>query len=295
MFDFFHRQEVSRLKTARLLPYIILAVLLTSAALYLVCIIIYAVALPLVDAYRLVETAVGGADPQIRLLGQFWIPWLFYAVLAATLYIVVSGSAYKFHQLRKGGSVTARALGGRRIDPHTSNADERQLLNVVEEMSIASSTPMPDVYVLDPESSINAFAAGHNVHDMVIGVTHGSLRALDRNELQGVIAHEFSHILNGDMRLNMRLTGLVHGIYCITLMAYGMMTEIKDREVEDKSLIEIIVDLGRGLLGFVLAFIGFNGALFARIIKSAVCREREFLADAPPCSSLVIPTAWRAH
>src|SRR6185503_17087519 len=129
-------------------------------------------------AYHLVETAVGGADPQMRLVKQLWIPGLFYAVLAATLYIVISGSAYKFHQLRKGGSVVARALGGRRVDPHTSNEDERQLLNVVEEMSIASSTPMPDVYVLDAENSINAFAAGHTVHDMVIGVTHGCLRAL---------------------------------------------------------------------------------------------------------------------
>jgi Zn-dependent protease with chaperone function len=280
MMDFFHRQEAARLNTARLLPYIVLAVVLTSAALYLLSIAIYAVAMPLIDAYNSVDTVMRGADRDIRLLKRFWIPGLLYAVFVLTILIVVAGSAFKFHQLRKGGSIVAVALGGSPIDPQTENADERRLLNVVEEMSIASSTPMPDVYVLDRENCINAFAAGHTVHDMVIGVTHGCLRALNRDEMQGVIAHEFSHILNGDMRLNMRLTGIVHGIYCITLGAYALMTEIKDRELEDKSLFEIIIDLARGALGFVLAFIGFNGAFFGRVIKRAVCREREFLADA---------------
>ena len=280
MVDFFHRQEVARLKTARLLPYFILAILLTSAAVYVVCIGVYALVLPVIDAYNSVNTVVRGGDQEIRLLKRFWIPGLLYAVVGLTISAVIAGSTYKFYRLRRGGAVVAMALGGRAIDPDTENADERKLLNVVEEMSIASSTPMPDVYVLERESCVNAFAAGHSVHDMVIGVTHGCLRLLTRDEMQGVIAHEFSHILNGDMRLNMRLTGIVHGIYCITLAAYMMMTEAKDRELEDKSLPEIIVDLARGALGFVLAFIGFNGALFGRIIKSAVCRQREFLADA---------------
>jgi Zn-dependent protease with chaperone function len=221
-----------------------------------------------------------GGDGQIGFLRRLWIPGLFWSASGLTLAIIVSGSVYKFLRLRKGGFVVAIDLGGQRVDPLTKNPDERRLLNVVEEMSIASCTPMPDVYVLTGENSINAFAAGHSVSDMVIGVTHGCLRVLNRDELQGVIAHEYSHILNGDMRLNLRLTGIVHGIFCITLLAYGMMTLGEEREVEDKTIPEICADLLRGALGFALAFIGFNGALFGRAIKSAVCREREFLADA---------------
>jgi Zn-dependent protease with chaperone function len=263
-----------------LLPYLLLAVLFTAVALYLLCIATYAIVLPFVDAYRAVESLAGESDAVIRFVTRLWIPELLYAVFAVTILTVIAGSVYKFHQLRKGGSVVALALGGRRIDPQTEHTDERRLLNVIEEMSIASSTPMPDVYVLDYENAINAFAAGHSTDDMVIGVTHGCLRVLNRDELQGVVAHEFSHILNGDVPLNMRLIGIVHGLYCFTLMAYAMMAEAKDREVEDKTLLEIFIDIFRGCFGFVLAFIGFNGAFFARLIKSAICREREFLADA---------------
>ncbi|HEV2665841.1 MAG TPA: M48 family metalloprotease, partial [Blastocatellia bacterium] len=137
-----------------------------------------------------------------------------------------------------------------------------------------------DVYILNRENSINAFAAGHSTGDVVIGVTSGALHVLNRDELQGVVAHEFSHILNGDMRLNMRIAGIVHGVYTVALMSYAMMAIGEEREVEDKTILEIMLDLGRAAIGFLLAFIGFNGALCGRMIKSAVCREREFLADA---------------
>jgi Zn-dependent protease with chaperone function len=280
MVDFFARQEKARLNTLRLLPYFIPAVFLTAVAIYLLCIAVYGISVPIIAGYRHLDIMFAGKDGEIGFLRRLWIPSLFWSVLGLTLVIMISGSVYKFLRLRKGGCVVATDLGGTRVDPQTKNADERRLLNVVEEMSIASSTPMPDVYILHEENCINAFAAGHSVGDMVIGVTHGCLRVLDRDELQGVIAHEYSHILNGDMRLNMRLAGIVHGIFCITLLAYEIMTIGEEREIEDKTPGEIFGDLLRGAITFVLAFIGFNGALFGRAIKSAVCREREFLADA---------------
>src|SRR5690606_2485623 len=125
--------------------------------------------------------------------------------------VVLVASAYKLLQLRGGGRVVAESLGGRLIEPGSADADERKVLNVVEEMSIASGVPVPPVYLLDDEQSINAFAAGYSPSDAVIGVTRGCVELLDRDELQGVMAHEFSHILHGDMRLNVRLIGVVFG------------------------------------------------------------------------------------
>ena len=280
MVDFFGRQDQARLNTLRLLPYFVVAVFLTAVATYLLCIAMYAVSLPLFDWCRHIAGWIVGKDGQVRFLQQFWIPNLFWSTLGSTVVIVVTGSLFKFLQLRKGGAFVALELGGRRVSPQTRDPDERRLMNVVEEMAIASSTPVPDVYILARENSVNAFAAGHCSSDTVIGVTHGCLNVLDRDELQGVIAHEYSHILNGDMRLNMRLAGIVHGIVCITLAAWRLMMIGHEREIEDKPLIELYLDFVRGVIGFLLAFIGWNGAFMARMIKSAVCREREFLADA---------------
>src|SRR5207247_2414014 len=147
------------------------------------------------------------------------------------------------------------------------HAEERKLLNVVEEMSIASGVPGPKVYVRDGEPGINAFAAGHSASDAAISVTHGCMKLLSRDELQGVIAHEFSHILNGDMRLNLRLMGLVFGILCLTVIG------------------RILIRARRGkfplpLIGLALIIIGWAGVFFGRLIQAAVSRQRESLADA---------------
>src|SRR5207247_4611180 len=147
------------------------------------------------------------------------------------------------------------------------HAEERKLLNVVEEMSIASGVPVPQVYVMDGEPGINAFAAGHSASDVAISVTHGCVKMLSRDELQGVIAHEFSHILNGDMRLNLRVMGLVFGILCLTVIG------------------RILIRARRGkfplpLIGLALIICGWAGVLFGRLIQAAVSRQREVLADA---------------
>lgn len=280
MFDFFARQRQARLNTAKLLPYLVIAIALTSGCIYALCIGIWVLILPIAGFFSSSLASMHSKDLQVPFVHRFWVPWLFCLILASTVALVIVAMIRKFIQLRQGGWFVAIQLGGIRVNPKTENPDERRLRNVVEEMAIASASPVPDVYILPSENSINAFAAGHTTADVVIGVTSGALYVLNRDELQGVVAHEFSHIVNGDVHLNMRVSGIVAGIYSVTLMSYAMMTLGEEREVEDKTFIEIILDLARGAVGFLLAFIGFNGALGARMIKSAVCREREFLADA---------------
>ena len=192
---------------------------------------------------------------------------LLFCVTVGTLAVILMGSVFKTLQLARGGSVVAELLGGRLIDSNTSDPDERKLLNVVEEMSIASGVPVPQVYVMDDEAGINAFAAGHSTSDAAISVTSGCMKMLSRDELQGVVAHEFSHILNGDMRLNLRLMGLVFGILCLTIIG-----RILIRARKGKFLLPII--------GVSLIIIGWAGVFFGRLIQAAVSRQREALADA---------------
>ncbi|MDO6746927.1 M48 family metallopeptidase [Gilvimarinus sp. 1_MG-2023] len=191
--------------------------------------------------------------------------------------VVVLGGIYKYLQLNGGGSTVAEALGGRQINHDTNDYAEKQLLNVVEEMAIASGTPVPPVFVLE-EASINAFAAGHTPQDAVIGVTRGCIEQLNRNELQGVVAHEFSHIFHGDMRLNMRLVALLNGILLLGLIGQyilrGSLYRRSGRSSKNNSQGAVI---GAGL---ALMVIGYAGTFFGSLIKAAVSRQREFLADA---------------
>lgn len=217
---------------------------------------------------------------------DWWNPALFFIVTGAIAALVIGGGAYKISQLRQGGKALASMLGGRPIASSTSDPDERILLNVVEEMAIASGTRIPEVYLMEKEPGINAFAAGFTGDDMVIGVTQGCLRLLSRDELQGVVAHEFSHILRGDMRLNMRLLGTVSGITLISTIGYFLLRI-------STSGARISMDsarsrgrgrggLGAGIiaLGAVMFGLGYLGVFFSKLIKSAIGRQREFLADA---------------
>src|SRR5438093_2827615 len=154
-------------------------------------------------------------------------------------------------------------------------------------MSIASGTPMPDIYVLRREYGLNAFVAGHTVSDMVVCVTEGCLRSLTRDDVQRSSAHGYRHFLNGGRRLNTRLMGIVYGLFCITLLSYWVMSRTyreRDRDIggvpEVRTGVGLFVDLVILAIGFLLAFVGWNGAFFGRMIKGAVSRQREFLADA---------------
>ena len=195
-------------------------------------------------------------------------------VSLGVILLVLLGSIYKVALLSKGGRVIAEMLGGKLISQNVTNPEERRLLNVVEEMSIASGIPIPQVYILE-EPSINAFAAGQSHNNAVIGVTRGSLSQLSRDELQGVIAHEFSHILNGDMRLNLRLMGILYGILLIGIIGENILNSMRYRSSNRKENGGAIVIIGIGL--FV---IGYTGTFFGKWIKASISRQREYLADA---------------
>ena len=201
----------------------------------------------------------------------------FSTISAAVVLVVVVGSLYKIMALSSGGKVVAEGLGGQLIAQNTSDLDQRKLLNVVEEMAIASGTPAPPVYLLAQEHGINAFAAGFSPKDAVIGVTQGAIEHLSRDQLQGVIALEFSHIFNGDMRLNIRLIGVLNGILILGIIGYYLLysTSLARRGRGNGKGAAGILALAIGLI-----VVGFAGTFFGGLIKAAVSRQREYLADA---------------
>ncbi len=265
--SFFQQQDVARRNTVRLVLYFCAAVVAIVLSVYAVVAVVHV---------NLGRAQVGADNLETLPSARFWDPKLFAIVTGATVAVIGLGSLYKMSELSAGGETVALMLGGRRINPGSKDFAERQLLNVVEEMALASGVPVPPVYVLDEEASINAFAAGHRPGDAVIGVSRGSLDYLSRDELQGVMAHEFSHILNGDMRLNLRLVGVLHGILVLALIGYyilrsGAYSGRSDRKGGGGVI--LLVALG-------LMIVGGVGLFFGRLIKAAVSRQREYLADA---------------
>jgi Zn-dependent protease with chaperone function len=206
------------------------------------------------------------------------IDWQTFATVSAAVGVVVLvGSLYKMLALSAGGKAVAESLGGKLIPRNTDDPEQRKLLNVVEEISIASGTPAPPVYVLENEAGINAFAAGFSPRDAVIGVTQGTIEHLSREQLQGVIAHEFSHIFNGDMRLNIRLIGVLNGILIIGILGYYLLYSAsfsRRGRGNDKGTVAMLA------LAIGLMVIGYAGTFFGGLIKAAVSRQREYLADA---------------
>ena len=259
--DFFDREAQAHRNTKLLVVYFVAGVTLLIVSIYLVTVLIFAGISSRHHGY------VSDDDqPQPAL----WNPKLFFGVAIGTLAVIAIGSAFKTLELAQGGSVVATNLGGRIVNSNTTDPDERKLLNVVEEMAIAAGVPVPQVYLLEEEHGINAFAAGHSTSDCVVTVTHGAIKLLTRDELQGVIGHEFSHILNGDMRLNLRLMGIVFGIICLAVI--GRILLYTRGNSRDRNPLP--------LLGLALLVIGWIGVFFGRLIQAAVSRQREFLADA---------------
>lgn len=200
---------------------------------------------------------------------------IFLGVTALVVGVVLLGAFFRMAQLRGGGRVVAESLGGKLLNPGSSDADERRILNVVEEIAIAAGVPVPPVYLLE-DPAINAFAAGFRQEDAVIGITRGCIHLLNRDELQGVIAHEFSHIFNGDMRLNIRLIGWLYGIMVIGMIGYFMLRGSRYGWSASRR------KNGGGILFLALGLVvvGYGGTFFGNLIKAAVSRQREFLADA---------------
>jgi Zn-dependent protease with chaperone function len=264
--NFFEHQARAKRNSGRLILLLVLAVLclvsLTSLTLTLLLQIFGEV-----PAYSS-ESRTGLDWPLIRIIS------------VVVIGVVLLGSLYKSIQLSSGGKAVAERLGGRLINLAPQSPEERRILNVVEEMAIASGTPVPPVYLLD-DPGINAFAAGLTPQDAVIGITRGAIFLLSRDELQGVIAHEFSHIFHGDMRLNTRLIAILHGILLLGLIGGQILDSSTNRSLRlsssssrDKSGLLFIA------IGCVLWLLGYAGTFFGNLIKAAVSRQREFLADA---------------
>lgn len=217
---------------------------------------------------------------------QVWLnPKLFLIDTGIVFLIVGGGSLFKIACLSSlQGDGIAKQLGGRRVSPATKELRERRLLNIVEEMAIASGIHVPNVYILDGEQSINAFAAGFTPNTSVVAVTSGALTYLNRDELQGVVAHEFSHILNGDTKINLHLIGILFGLEMIVILGTVIcrsifFVNVSSRDDEDnKGALAVIV--GMFLFGLSLIIIGAIGLFFSNLIRAAVSRQREFLADA---------------
>jgi Zn-dependent protease with chaperone function len=262
--DFFQQQDKAHRKTKWLVIYFAMAVAAMIAAIYVAVLLVFSG----VQAHQ-ERSDYGQEPPQYSV----WNPQIFFGVSIATLAIIGIGSLYKTSSLAAGGSAVSEMMGGRLVSPNATDPDERKLLNVVEEMAIASGVPVPQVYVMDEEDGINAFAAGHKPGDATVTVTRGCMKLLSRDELQGVIGHEFSHVLNGDMRLNLRLMGIIFGILCLAVIGRVLLQTSRGG------------GRGRGqnplpLLGLVLLLVGYIGVFFGRLIQAAVSRQREFLADA---------------
>lgn len=265
--DFFEHQDVARRKTGRLAILFVLAVIAIVAVIYTVVMVV-----------------LGTTDTRLAdgtVVNSIWNPFVFVIVAFSTLSVIAAGSAFKTIELAQGGERIALQLGGRRLDSNAKGLAERRLLNVVEEIALAAGVPVPSVYIMDREEGINAFAAGWEPTSAVIGVTKGALDYLNRDQLQGVIAHEFSHILNGDMRLNIRLIGLLNGILIIAMIGYFVLRLTPQRSGRSSSGGK----KGDGvaaiaLIALALFIVGYVGVFFGKLIKAAVSRQREFLADA---------------
>ncbi|EKA7357532.1 TPA: M48 family metallopeptidase [Vibrio parahaemolyticus] len=261
--DFFHHQDTARQRTGLLVMLFTLAVLAITGLVSVISIGIY--------FYFTGEPFTTHSIISYCLLS-----------FVGVLLVVSISSFIRLSELNaNGGRGVAESIGGKLISTDTSNAKHRQLLNVVEEMSIASGIPVPPVYVMAEEHGINAFAAGMSIDDAVIGVTQGALDAFSRDELQGVIAHEFSHILNGDMRLNTRLIGALFGITCIAHFGHLIL----DNSNSTRHVSRSSSDSNKGfaviiLIAIVCLVLGWLGTLFGNMIKAAISRQREFLADA---------------
>ena len=197
--DFFSEQDLARKRSGRLVAMFILAVIAIMVAVYAVAMIGFNI------AQKELETPL------------YWHPMIALAVAGGLTVVIALGSLFRITTLASGGPAVANMVGGRLVSPNTRDPDERRLLNIVEEMALASGTTVPPVYVME-ESGINAFAAGYKIDNAVIGVTRGAMERLNRDELQGVVAHEFSHILHGDMKLNIRLMGVLYGILMISVL-----------------------------------------------------------------------------
>lgn len=299
--DFFDHQEAARRRSLWLSLWFVLAV---AAVCVMMCGLVF---LACAAGSLLVTWGTGDAVPTgpgpALLPIPIWQPKLYAWTSGITAGFILLMSLMRMRQLAAGGRTVAKLIGARLMDPASPKREERVFVDVVEEMALAAGAPVPELYVLPGEWALNSFVAGRTLADAALFVTEGALVRFDRDQLQAMVAHEFSHLLCGDMRLNLKLMGLVHGLFAINLLGEGLLgpgaaTGRRDSGLELGALSATAgrrknlgspetADAVRGLgalllaaIGLVVALVGWNGAFFGRIITGWVAREREFLADA---------------
>ena len=265
--DFFERQHQAKSETKKLVALFVLAVLLIIALL------------------NGLGFYVVNLSQEHQITAKDWLlSPISLGIAAGTILTIFIGSLFRYWQVRGGGQAVAEMVAGRRIDMDSKDPQERRLVNVVEEMSIASGMSVPTIYVMDHEPGLNAFVAGLIPSDTVLMVTKGLLDNLSRQELQGVVAHEFSHIFHADMRINLRLIGILGGILAIGQLGYYILRSLRysgSRRSSSSSN-----NNGGQLILFLMAMsialiiVGYVGVFFGRLIKAAISRQREYLADA---------------
>lgn len=272
--SFFDEQARAQRKTTLLICYFIVAVILTIIA---------------IDALIIGATVLVGKDHFLmqRPNGLYLRPEYFYPLMhkviaiasPIVLGVILLGTLTTSFQLRGGGLAVASMVNARPIDPYTTDPDEKRFINVVEEMSLASLVPVPQLFVMDKEPSINAFVSGLKPDDTVMVVSKGALMKLSRQELQGVVGHEFSHIHHSDMRISLYLMGLTAGLLLIGKIGqFALRSFFYSRRSSNRGTPNVQVAMM--LLGFGLIIIGAIGLLFGRLMKAAISRQRELLADA---------------
>ena len=259
--NFFEHQDKARRQSKMLVGAFLLAVLAIVMAMNLVMLIAFG---------RFTAPGQPLFSPDFWVANGQIVIW----TSAITVLVIVLASGYRSAQLRSGGGQVARELGGVEVTGENNDPLRRRLRNVVEEMAIASGVPVPQVFVLEHEPGINAFAAGWAPGDAAVAVTRGALETLDRQELQGVIAHEFSHVFNGDMRLNIRLIGILFGILVLAVAGRRMLFSMRYSSGRNRNAGAIMA------LAVAVLVVGYVGLFFGRWIQSAVSRKREYLADA---------------
>jgi Zn-dependent protease with chaperone function len=266
--DFFHAQDTARKQSKRLILLFCLAVLGIVLSVYFASVFgvhyfkIYWGSRRYVEAFH------------------WWNAELFIYVGGGTALLIAVTAFFKWQAFRQGGGMIARAMGGRSLSPHSRDPLERRLLNIVEEMSIASGVPVPEVYVLENEEGINAFASGYTTSDAAVAVSKGCMSLLSRDELQAVVAHEFSHILNGDMRVNSRIAAALFGILALSILGSALVRSLRHVRVRGGKNNSGGIVIAIFVVGVFLWILGSIGHLLGQMIQAALCRHREFLADA---------------
>lgn len=254
--NFFRAQDEARGRTTTLVALLIFAILAMALSIYAVAVL----ALTYIHYFH----------------GFTWVhPVLFLTTFGLSLAVVLGGAYLRMAEFEGGGLLVALRLGARPVLASTQDLNERKFLNIVQEMALASGMPVPQCLVLDQDPSINAFAAGHTPQDAVITVTRGALEQLTRDELQGVVGHEFSHIAHGDTQLNLRIIGTVAGLTALSQVGYVLMRIMVASDDEDNRAGWALM-----VMGLVVFIVGLGGVFIARLIQASVSRQREYLADA---------------